>query len=70
MSLATGPRLGPYEVVGLIGAGGMGEVYRAHFERDPGTHSMAPGASIPSVANQFKKRRQSLRERPGCLCRV
>jgi Tfp pilus assembly protein PilF len=29
MSLAAGTRLGPYEVVGLIGAGGMGEVYRA-----------------------------------------
>src|SRR5262245_41548243 len=29
MPLTAGSRLGPYEIVGLIGAGGMGEVYRA-----------------------------------------
>jgi len=26
MTLASGARLGPYEIVALIGAGGMGEV--------------------------------------------
>ena len=29
MSLPSGSRLGAYEVVSLLGAGGMGEVYRA-----------------------------------------
>jgi serine/threonine protein kinase len=33
MMLAAGSKLGPYEVVGPLGAGGMGEVYRARDTR-------------------------------------
>src|SRR5690242_9112998 len=33
MALSAGIKLGPYEIQSLIGAGGMGEVYRAHDAR-------------------------------------
>lgn len=33
MSVSAGARLGPYEILGLLGAGGMGQVCRAHDTR-------------------------------------
>jgi len=46
-ALTPGSRVGPYEVVGLVGAGGMGEVYRV---RDPRLHREVALKILPSWA--------------------
>ena len=46
LSLQPGTRLGPYEVVAPIAAGGMGEVYRA---RDTRLHRAVALKILPSV---------------------
>jgi serine/threonine protein kinase len=56
MALHAGTRLGPYEVLSLIGAGGMGEVYRA---RDPRLDREVAIKVLPAerVADEDRRRR-------------
>src|SRR6202008_1931048 len=50
MSLSVGSRLGPYEVIASIGAGGMGEVYKARDTR------LGRDVAIKIAAEQFTER--------------
>src|ERR1700758_1708705 len=56
MSLASGTKLGPYEIVGPLGAGGMGEVYRARDTRLDRTVAIKVLASHLSSSPEFKQR--------------
>ena len=61
MSLAAGRRFGPYEIIGLLGAGGMGEVYRA---RDARLHRHVALKILPAGLAPDLERRQRF-EREG-----
>lgn len=64
MSLAAGSRIGPYEVVGPIGKGGMGEVYRARdakLQRDVAIKVLPPlFARDPERLARFEREARTL----------
>src|SRR5262252_6628767 len=63
MSVKAGSRLGPYEVVAPLGAGGMGEVYRARdtrLGRDVAIKVLPAGLSAdPERLKRFEREARS-----------
>src|SRR5438093_8200005 len=60
MALSVGTRLGPYEITGSLGAGGMGEVYKARDTRLDRT--VAIKVLAPSLATDVEFRARFDRE--------
>ena len=57
VALTSGTRLGPYEILIFLGAGGMGEVYRAHdshLHRDVALKVLANLSSDPDPARTVR----------------
>jgi serine/threonine protein kinase len=64
MPLAPGNKLGPYEIVAPLGAGGMGEVYRALDTRLDRTVAIkilpAHLSSNPEAKERFEREAKSI----------
>src|SRR5688572_19811951 len=58
MSVPPGTRLGPYEIQSPLGAGGMGEVYRARdtrLNRDVAIKVLPAGVAEPERLSRFEQ---------------
>jgi len=63
VSLSAGARLGPYEIVAPIGAGGMGEVYRARdtrLERTVAIKVLPDHLSSPEARQRFEREAKTI----------
>ena len=67
MTLSAGSRLGPYEVLSPLGAGGMGEVYRARdtrLAREVAIKVLPAAVAVGSGASEALREGGARRPRP------
>ena len=63
MSLSAGARLGPYEIIGAIGAGGMGQVYKARdtrLDRQVAIKVLSPDLADEPGRRRFEREAQTI----------
>lgn len=69
MTLSSGTRLGPYEILAPLGAGGMGEVYRACDTRLDRTVAIkvlpAHVADDPDLRQRFEREAKTVAAHPA-----
>ena len=68
MTLNAGTQLGPYEIVESLGAGGMGEVYRAkdkRLDREVAVKVLPEHlSSDPDALTRFEREARAVAHRP------
>ncbi|HET9362850.1 MAG TPA: protein kinase, partial [Vicinamibacterales bacterium] len=63
MALTPGTKVGPYEVLAQIGAGGMGEVYRARdtrLDRVVALKALPSGTTTPQALERFEREAKAI----------
>src|SRR5688500_17161083 len=73
MALAPGTQLGNYEILGLLGSGGMGVVYRAHdrrLQREVALKTLRSPADEVARARVWREARAAASVNHPAICQI